>query len=91
MVSHIKLSNMKSFKISRTLADLYNAVVWMVSTRPLISMSSTPCTKPLVTVLSALGIIVIFILHSFSAMSRYYLPTPPLGQDMTQGQFLSGV
>ena len=21
---------------------------------------------------------------------RYYLPTPPLGQDMTQGQFLSG-
>ena len=29
------------------------------------------------------------------ALSRfggwYYLPTPPLGQDMTQGQFLSGV
>ena len=22
---------------------------------------------------------------------EYYLPTPPLGQDMTQGQFLSGV
>ena len=22
---------------------------------------------------------------------RYYLPTPPLGQDTTQGQFLSGV
>ena len=21
----------------------------------------------------------------------YYLPTPPLGQDMTQGQFLNGV
>ena len=21
----------------------------------------------------------------------YYLPTPPLGKDMTQGQFLSGV
>ena len=21
----------------------------------------------------------------------FYLPTPPLGQDMTQGQFLSGV
>ncbi len=21
----------------------------------------------------------------------YYLPTPPLGQNMTQGQFLSGV
>ena len=24
-------------------------------------------------------------------LSRYYLSTPPLGQDMTQGQFLSGV
>ena len=24
-------------------------------------------------------------------IGRYYLPTPPLGQDMTQGQFLSGV
>ena len=24
-------------------------------------------------------------------LDRYYLPTPPLGQDMTQGQFLSGV
>ena len=24
-------------------------------------------------------------------LHRYYLPTPPLGQDMTQGQFLSGV
>ena len=23
--------------------------------------------------------------------SLYYLPPPPLGQDMTQGQFLSGV
>ena len=22
---------------------------------------------------------------------KYHLPTPPLGQDMTQGQFLSGV
>ena len=28
--------------------------------------------------------------HSKSSV-RYYLPTPPLGQDMTQGQFLSGV
>ena len=24
-------------------------------------------------------------------LQRYYLPTPPLRQDMTQGQFLSGV
>ena len=28
------------------------------------------------------------LLHS---LMWYYLPTPPLGQDMTQGQFLSGV
>ena len=29
---------------------------------------------------------------SLNALSSwYYLPTPPLGQDMTQGQFLSGV
>ena len=26
-----------------------------------------------------------------SRKKKYYLPTPPLGQDMTQGQFLSGV
>ena len=26
-----------------------------------------------------------------SVIPWYYLPTPPLGQDMTQGQFLSGV
>ena len=27
----------------------------------------------------------------FSRISLSYLPSPPLGQDMTQGQFLSGV
>ena len=27
----------------------------------------------------------------YEFQGRYYLPTPPLGQDMTQGQFLSGV
>ena len=32
------------------LTDLNNAVVWMVSTRPLISKSSSPGTNPLVTV-----------------------------------------
>ena len=30
-------------------------------------------------------------LYPGSPADRYYLPTPPLGQDMTQGQFLSGV
>ena len=29
------------------------------------------------------------VVHAFACW--YYLPTPPLGQDMTQGQFLSGV
>ena len=28
---------------------------------------------------------------SSAYLQRYYLPTPPLGQDMTQGQFLSRV
>ena len=30
-------------------------------------------------------------LNMLAERSWYYLPTPPLGQDMTQGQFLSGV
>ena len=36
------------------LADLSNAVVYIVSIRPLISKSSNPCTNPLVTVQSSL-------------------------------------
>ena len=32
-----------------------------------------------------------YSLTKFFIQSRYYLPTPPLGQDTTQGQFLSGV
>ena len=31
------------------------------------------------------------ILHIYIFIYISYLPTPPLGQDMTQGQFLSGV
>ena len=51
----------------------------MVSTRPLISKSSSPCTNPLVTVLRApitIGIAVTFMFHSFFdslARSRYLL------------------
>ena len=30
-------------------------------------------------------------IENLAILTRYYLPTPPLGQDMTQGQFLSGV
>ena len=72
MVSHWSLSDSKSFQVSRTLisilADLNNAVVWMVSTRPLISKSSSPSTDLLVTVLRApitIGITVTFMFHSF--------------------------
>ena len=49
MVFHWSLSNSKSHHISKTLlsilADLKNAVVWTVSTRPLISWSSSPYTN----------------------------------------------
>ena len=53
MVSHWSFSDSKSPQVSRTLlsiqADLNNAVVWMVSTRPLISKSSRPFINSLVT------------------------------------------
>ena len=53
MVSHWSLSDSKSPQASRTLisilTDLNNAEVWMVSTRPVISMFSTPCTYPFLT------------------------------------------
>ena len=54
MVFHWSLSDSKSPQVSRTLlsilAVLNNAVVWMVSTRPPISKSSSPFSNPLVTV-----------------------------------------
>ena len=51
------------------LGVLNNAVVWMVSTRPLISKSSSPFTNPLVTVPRVpitIGITVTFMFQSFS-------------------------
>ena len=72
IVFHWSLSDSKSPRVPRTvlciLADLNNAVVWMMSTRPLIFKSSSPCTNPLVPVPSALitiGITVTFMFHSF--------------------------
>ena len=66
------LRDSKSFQVSRTLlsilADLNNAVVWIVSIRPLISKSSSPCSNSLVTVpipLITTGITVTFMFHSF--------------------------
>ena len=72
MVSHWGLGDSKSPQVSETLlsilTDLSKAVVWMVSTRPFISKSSSPCANPFVTIRSApitIGIIVTFMSHSF--------------------------
>ena len=63
----LNLSDSKSPQISRTLlsilADLNNAVVWMVSTCPLISKSS--CSTPLI-----IGRTFISLLHSFFQFSK---------------------
>ena len=72
MVFHWSLSDTKSLKVFRTLlsivADLNNAGVWMVSTRPLISKPSCPFINPSVIVPRApipFGINLTFIFHSF--------------------------
>ena len=63
MVFHWSLSDSKSPQVSRTrlsiLAVLSNAVVWIVSTRPPTSKSSSPFNNPLVI------IIIIIIIYSF--------------------------
>ena len=72
MVFCWSLSESKSSQVSRTLfsilAHLNSAVVWMVSTRPLISKSYSPCINRLVTVPSiriAISITVTFMFQSF--------------------------
>ena len=62
----------KSPQVSRTrlsiLDVLSNAVVWIISTRPLTSKSSRPFNNPLVTVPNepiTIGTIVTFMFHSF--------------------------
>ena len=63
IVFHWSLSYSKSPQVSRTLlnilADLNNAVVWMVSTSPLISKSSSTFTNSLVTVQRSLNFTVL--------------------------------
>ena len=81
MVFHWSLSDYKSPQVSRNLlsiqAVLKNVVVWMVSTRPPTSKSSSSFSNPFVTVPKApitIGIIVSFMFHSFFnslARSRY--------------------
>ena len=72
MVFHWSLRDSKSPQVSKTLlsilAVLNNGVVWIVSTRPPTSKSSSPFSHPLVTVTKALikiGIIVTCMFHSF--------------------------
>ena len=76
MVLHWSLSDSKSPRVPRTrnriLAVLSNAVVWIVSTRPPISMSSRPFNNPLVVVPNApitIGTILTFMFHSFFQFS----------------------
>ena len=84
MVFHCSLSDSKSHQDSRTLlgilAVLNNVIVWMVSTRPIISNSSSPSTNPLMTVPRApitICIIVIFMVHIFKKFSLQDLGTYP--------------
>ena len=82
MVFHWSLSDSKSPQVSRTflsiLAVLNNAVVWMVSTFPPASKSSSPFNNPLVAVPKTpitIGITVTFMFHSyFNSQARsWYL------------------
>ena len=73
----------------RILAVLNNAVVWMVSARPLISKSSSSGSNPLVTVPSApitIDITATFMFHRFfSSLARYrYLSLFSLSYSFTQ-------
>ena len=78
MVFLCSLSDSKSPQVPRTrlsiLAVLSNAVVWIVSTRPLTSNSSRPFNNPLVTVPSVpitIGTIITFMFHSvFNSLAR---------------------
>ena len=80
MVFRWRLSDSKSSEVFRTLlsilTDLNNAVVWVVSSCPLISKSSSPCFNSLVTVPSTpitIGITVTFMFHTFfSSQARFW-------------------
>ena len=83
MVSHWSLSDSKSHQVSRTLfsilAGLNNAVVWMVSTCPLISNPSSSFTNPLGIVPgepTTVGITVNFMFHIFSSLARSMYLSP---------------
>ena len=89
MIFHWSLRDNKSPQVSRTLlsiqANLSNALVWIVSTRSLISKSSSPFTKPLVTVPRApitIGITVTFMFHRhLSFLSAFFKLYSLVGRD----------
>ena len=106
MIFHWSLSDCKSPQISRNilsiLANLNNTVIWMVSTHPLISKSSSLCTNSLVTVPSmpiTIGIYFTFIFHSFfflvlkkglgTHLSFCFLSVLPCGQPEWQSSLFS--
>ena len=74
IVSHWNLSDSKSLQVLRTLLSILpdlNTVIWMISSGLLISMSSCPCTNPLVTVSNVpitIRITVTFMFHSFKVL-----------------------
>ena len=76
MVFHWSLNDSKSPQLTRTFLSILvvpnNAAVWMVSTQPPTSKSSSPFNNPLVTVTKApltIGIIVTFMFPSFFQFS----------------------
>ena len=75
---HWSLSDNKSPQVSRTLLSiltvLNNAVVWMVSTRPPTSKSSSPFNSRLVTVPNppiTIGNIIIYLFTFFVSFHNY--------------------
>ena len=82
MVFHRSLSDSKSPHVSRTLlsilAVLNNVVVWMVSTHPAISNSSSPFINPLVTeprapIIISINVTIIIIIISSSSSSSMWV------------------
>ena len=84
------LCDSRSPQVPRTLwilADINNAIVRTVSSRPLIFMSSSPCINPLVTLARAPNTIVTtvtFMFHSF-------FPIPLQGSDICRSFRLPSV
>ena len=67
-------------QVSRTLltilVDLNAAIVWMVTTHPLISKSSSPSTNPLVNVPRALITIGTTVTFMFHSLFGFFLSIP---------------